>query len=264
MSRSVRSMSVHVEIADTGGLGSVTVRLGEGGGPITPASRITARALGRNARLLLGRGIDWGCGTGLLGILAARVPTVTGVVAIDVDPLAVANARHNVSHAGVVDRVTVIRADLFEAWSDAERSVLADLRGSAGFLVANPPASDDGDGLGWRRRLLDGAVGYLAPGAVGLIQISSHYGRERIEGLVTDVPGYRYRGRVEASDRVEFDLKRPDLRRALDVYVAAERAGHPDYRFGTASGETLSATRIASGAGIPLTRWEVHRFDRVE
>ncbi|GBE22499.1 50S ribosomal protein L3 glutamine methyltransferase [bacterium BMS3Bbin01] len=252
-----------VRVEDTGGLGPVEVEIAAGGGPVTPASRVMVRAVGRCRGLLSGVGIDWGTGTGLLSIAAARIPAVTSIVAIERDPEAVANARRNVDRNGVANRVVVVQADLFTAYDPDDRDLLERLIGRVDFLIANPPASDDGDGLEWRRRVLDGARPLLEPGAVILLQVSSHYGDERIRGLA-DAGGYRFVETVERSPRTPFDLSRDDLRRALDVYVAEERRGGRPYRFYLADGSVVDARQVAAGAGPPLTSWQAHRFERTD
>jgi len=250
-----------VRVEDTGGLGTVEVEIAAGGGPVTPASRVMARAVGRCRELLVGVGIDWGTGTGLLSIAAARIPAVTSIIAIERDPEAVANARRNVARNGVADRVAVVRADHFTPYDPGDRDLLERLIGEVDFLIANPPASDDGDGLEWRRRVLDGARPFLKPGAVVLLQVSSHYGEERIRGLA-DVGGYRFVETVERSPWTPFDLSRDDLRRALDVYVTEESRGGRPYRFHLPDGSVVDARQVAAGAGPPLTSWQAHRFER--
>jgi hypothetical protein len=246
------------------GVGPVRVRLAEGGGPVTPASRIAARAVGEQAELLRGVGIDWGAGTGLLAIAAALNPAVTSIVAIEHDASAVRVARDNVRASGVERKVRVVQADLFEPIDPAEREVLDELRSRLDFMVANPPASSVGDGLEWRRRLLAGARGYLRPGAPSLVQISGLYGQERIEALAEDQGGYRYGGLLATSDWMPFDLGRQDLRDALALYVETESRGGLPYCFRTEEGAIRTATEVSrSGAGA-YTKWQVHRFDRIE
>jgi SAM-dependent methyltransferase len=251
-----------VDVVDTGGLGAISILPSSGGGPVTPASRVMVRAIGRRAHLLRGSGIDWGTGTGLLAIAASRAPAVTEVVAIEVDDEALETARRNVRVNGAEGVVRLVRADLFEPRDPEGAELLGRIEGRASFLIANPPASADGDGLEWRRRVLAAARRFLRPGAVCLVQISAQYGAERIGRLERDVPGYRYRGVVESSSWVPFDLDRPDLRAALATYVAEERAGGLPYVFGTPEGPTLTAGEVDGLSGSPLTRWQVHRFDR--
>ena len=247
-------------VDDTGGLGPVAVEGGEGGGRVTPASLVTARAVGRIRGEFAGIGIDWGCGTGLLAIVAARIPTVERVVALEVDAGAVEVARRNVAHAGSADRVVVVRADGFVPFDEEGRQTLAAIEGGAGFLVANPPASRDGDGLEWRRRLLHGARRYLRPGATVLLQVAAHYGMERIR-TVGERCGYRYVDTVERSAWMPFDFDRRDLAEAFEAYVDAEAAGGPPFAFRTPEGWEVTASEVAAGAGPALTSWQAHRYE---
>ncbi len=249
-----------VTVDDTGGLGPVAVELAAGGGPVTPASRVMARAVGRCRAMLSGVGIDWGTGTGLLAIAASRIPAVERVVAIEFDQTAVETARRNVERNGAGGAVAVVRADLFTPCDEEGARVLEGVEATAGFMVANPPASDDQDGLGWRRRVLTEARRFLRPGATVLLQVSAHYGADRIRAL-GGAEGYRFVETVERSSWVPFDLGREDLRRALDVYVAEERRGGRPYRFRLAGGEEVDARSVAAGAGPPLTSWQAHRFE---
>lgn len=249
-----------IVIDDVGVLGPVEVELASGGGPVTPASRVCARSVVHRRDLLSGVGIDWGTGTGLLAILAARIPGVERMVAIDVDPTAVEVARRNARRNGCADQVDVVRADLFEAFDPDGRERLDALEGNAGFLLANPPHSEEGDGLEWRRRVLHGARRFLVPGAPVLLQVSAHYGEERLRGLAGS--GYHFVETVTSSGWVPFDLRREDLRRALGIYVAEEERGGLPYAFRLNGGGIATAREVASGAGIPLTRWQVHHFTR--
>ncbi len=61
----------------------------------------------------LGRVQDLGCGTGLLGIAAARLGAAQ-VLALDENTLACQVARHNAIRNGVADRVQVVRGDLLQ------------------------------------------------------------------------------------------------------------------------------------------------------
>jgi hypothetical protein len=245
------------------GVGEVRVKLAEGGGPVTPASRVTAEAIGLSSSLLRGVGLDWGAGTGLLAIASALLPAVEMVVAIEHDESAVAVSRENVERNGLSDKVKVVQADLFEPVRAEDRMLLDSIIGEVDFLVTNPPASETGDGLDWRREVLGGAVQFLRAGAPSIVQISAQYGQARIGRIAEDVGGYRYVGPVATSEWVPFDLGRADLREALATFAREERAGGPPYRFRLASGSPASATDVIDTDLEPLTRWQVHRFDRL-
>lgn len=57
------------------------------------------------------RALDLGCGSGILAIAAARLGAAS-VLALDIDPVAVAAAAENVAQNGVADRVTVQQGSL--------------------------------------------------------------------------------------------------------------------------------------------------------
>jgi len=57
-------------------------------------------------------------------------------------------------------------------------------------------------------------------------------------------------------------LRREDPRRALGVYVAEEERGGLPYAFRLDGGSIATAREVGSGAGTPLTRWQVHHFTR--
>ena len=251
-----------VPISDTGGLGPVELTVIESGGTITPASRLVARALGTHRELLSGTGIDWGAGTGLLAILLSRIDRVDRVVALEKDPKAAANAIRNVEHAGASRTIDVYEADSFAAVTDQGRQALEERRGTFDFLVANPPASDGDDGLGWRRSVLRGAAEHLRPGAPILLQVSAQYSRERIEHLAAEA-GHTYVGLLESSDWSPFELDRDDLWRCLTDYVAEEQRGGLRYAFGKDGRQSaVEALHQYRRTGeFPLTQWQVHHFE---
>ncbi len=257
--RSVETVTVSVPT-----VGEILVRLADGGGPVTPASRVTAEAIGISGALLRGTGLDWGAGTGLLAIAAALLPSVDNVVAIEHDEAAVRVSIENAEQNGVRPKVTVVQADLFEPVDPDQRELLESFHRRVDFMVTNPPASSSADGLDWRRRVLQGASVFLRPGAPSLVQVSAPYGQTRTRALAEEVGGYRYVGPVATSDWVPFDLDRPDLREALDTYVIEEQRSGLPYRFRLADGRTVTARDVLDGAGPPLTRWQVHRFDRLD
>lgn len=253
-----------VRIDETGGLGPIQVEVSIGGGTVTPASRTMLRAIGLHRRLLSGTGIDWGSGTGCLAIAAARIEGVDRVVAVERDPSAVASIEDNARRNGVGGRVVPVRADLLEPLDPPAEQVLERLRGAAGFLVGNPPASVGDDGLGFRRRVLSGARPLLVPDAPVVLQVSAQYGA-RIPLL--GATGYRYEGVLETSPLVPFDLDRADLMTALVGYAEEEhRTGEPyDFRVPGSDRPVTAAEalrrRHESGAS-PLSRWQAHLFRR--
>ena len=255
-----------VTLTETGGLGPIEVEIPHERQTITPASRMAVTAIGANATLLRGAGLDWGSGTGLLAVGAALVPTVTQVVGLEVDAADVEVARANAERNGVEAKTTFVHADSYTPLDPHQRGVLEPLLGRTEFLIANPPASRSGDGLDWRRSALQGGLPYLVPEAPVLVQISYQYAIDRIRGLADDVPGYRYDGVVGSSDWVPFDQSRPDLSTQVVEYAAVERAGGIPYTFSDGRGGHLTATealaRYRRTGESPLSKWQLHLFWR--
>ena len=255
-----------VNIADAGGLGTMELAVPEGSQSVTPASYVCLAAIGAHRERLHGIGIDWGSGSGCLAIAAARIPEVRRVVGIDLSPGAVLLANENAESNGVAHKVVVVHGDDFEPMSAADRLLIEELEGGCGFLVANPPASEGDDGLGWRRRVLEGARRFLAPGALVFLQVSYQYG-ERIRRLADDVPGYVYHEVLSTTDWVVFDQSRSDLALGLRQYAEEERRGGPRYVFrdpAGAEGADLTATEALAGVRAgkpgPLSKWQMHLY----
>ena len=256
-----------VTITDTGGLGPIEVEIPHGRQTITPASRMAVAAVGANAGLLRGAGLDWGAGTGLLAVGAALVPSVDHVIGLELDPADVPVAQANAARNGVGDRTRFIHADSYTAVDPEQQPPIDRLRGEAQFLIANPPASRTGDGLDWRRAALRGGLDFLVVGGPALVQISYQYAVDRIAGLANDVPGYTYEGVIGTSDWVRFDQSRADLSRQVIEYAAVEAAGGIPYTFSDGQGGHLTATealeRYRSTGESPLSKWQMHLYRRV-
>jgi hypothetical protein len=255
-----------VMLDETGGLGPIVVAVPHGRQTITPASRMAVAAIGANASLLAGRGIDWGSGTGLLAVGAARIDEVTHVLGLELDaadvPVATANARRN----GVAAKTAFLHADSYRAVDPADQASIHTLRGVTDFLIGNPPASRTGDGLHWRREALRGSLDFLRPGAPVLLQISYQYAGARIEGLIDDVAGFRYEGVAGSTDWVPFDQSRPDLSTQLIEYAHVESQGGIPYTFWDGAGGHLTAMealeRYRETGESPLSKWQMHVFIR--
>lgn len=94
--------------------------------------------------------LDLCCGSGCLGIVAARQFPDARVVLADIDALAVATARRNVAAHGLESRVEVVRSDLFAKLAGAVGRAgvpgrAKSVRGSAGefdLILCNPPYVD--------------------------------------------------------------------------------------------------------------------------
>ena len=66
-----------VTIDDIAALGRpIELEVPADGSSVTPASRVCVEAIARHGKLLAGKGIDWGSGSGCLAIAAARLDAV--------------------------------------------------------------------------------------------------------------------------------------------------------------------------------------------
>lgn len=131
---------------------------------LTPASLISVQAIGKNQELLTGHGIDWGSGTGCLAITAAKIAGVNRIIGLEISEANVDIARKNALLNGVEAKVAFIHSDSYSPFSDADRHYLNSLAGRVNFILANPPASKDDDGFGFRRVVLQGARRFLMDG----------------------------------------------------------------------------------------------------
>jgi SAM-dependent methyltransferase len=251
----------------TGGLGALCIRHPPGTFALTPASRISLRAIGEHRSLLTGHGLDWGSGTGCLAIAAAKVPAVQGVVGLELSEANVAVARENAERNGVADKVTSLLSDSYSPLSPSGRSILDSLVGQVSFILANSPSSEGDDGFGYRRVVLRGAGDYLVPGGVVFLSVSYQYGPARIERLCQDAPGFVHAGVLASTEWVPFDLRRPDLLHCLHLYAEEERLGGLEYTFGHREGTQDEGMNARAALACyqetgrsPLTKWQVHLF----
>ena len=250
----------------TRGLGEIRLRHPPGTTPITPASMISVEAIGEHGDLLEGTGIDWGSGGGCLSIMAARTPGVNRVVGLEIEATNVSVARRNARLNGVEEVVTFMRSDSYSPFAEADRRSLDKLKGRADFLIANPVASDDDDGFGYRRAVLRGAREFLRDGGRVFLSISYQYGQTRIKALEEDVPGFYQDGILARSECVPFDLRRPDLLNCLKVYAREESTGGLEYAFCNPLRPAQTMNARASLAfyertgGSPLSQWQTHLF----
>ncbi len=233
---------------------------------LTPASAVCLRAISENRECFVGCGLDWGCGTGCLGIVVSKIPAVDRVVGLELSEEDVRAAERNVGLNDVRNKMTVIRADSFEAFSSAGKEEMDLLEAGVDFIVANPPASGGDDGFQLRRVVLAGARRYLKPGGRAYLQISIQYGRSRILDLAA-AASFTYEAELASTPWVPFDQSRRDLNCQLEEYVTEEMRGGLDYTFGDPRnvGDTNINARTALNlyreTGIsPLTKWQVHVF----
>ncbi len=245
----------------------IRIRQPEGTYHLTPASRITLATIAERQGLLSGVGIDWGCGTGCLAIVAAKIPAVQRVIGLESSERDVEAAAENAVLNGVADRVTFLHSDSFRPYAETDRHTLTRLERAVDFIVANPSASHGDDGFSLRRRVIAEASVFLKDRALVCLQISIQYSGARIDALVRDHAGYSHEGVLGSTPWVPFDLTRDDLRLQLDEYVDEERSGGICYEFGdprnggaSAIDATAALDLYREGGMSPLTQWQVHAF----
>lgn len=248
------------------GLGDVRIQHPPGTFALSPASLISVQAIVANQALLKGIGLDWGTGSGCLAIAAARIADVFHVAGLDISETSVAVARENASWNAVSDKTSFFVADSYSPLNCRDRRSLDSLAKRVDFVISNPPASEYGDGFGFRREVLKGARKYLAADGVVLLGGSSRYG-QRARRLCDEVPEFSYGGVISSTGWVPFDLARPDYLRYLKQYAAEEERGGLDYRFqcnAVHAGEPINARRALAlfvATGIrPFMDWQMHLF----
>lgn len=235
----------------------------------TPASLVGVEAVTRHRHHLRGLGLDWGSGIGCLAIVAAHVEGVREVAGLEIEARNVDAARANAARCGVADRTRFLLADSYEPYRAEDRAWLSAVEGRVDFILANPPSSSPrDDGFGYRRAVVRGATRFLRDGGQILLNVSSQYGMDRVEGLLDEAAGLAYRGVVATTDAVPFDLSRADLRVDVRSYAAEEARGGLPYCFLDPADPTRTLTARQALAlwertgQSPLTRWQVHLFVR--
>jgi len=91
--------------------------------------------------LVHGEVLDMGTGAGMQAIEAAAKPMVSRVVAVDVNPAALEEARRRAENGGVLEKIEFIPSDLFE-----------NVEGVFDWIVFNPPylpSEGDADEASW-------------------------------------------------------------------------------------------------------------------
>jgi len=153
------------------------------------------------------RVLDLCTGSGCIGIACGLVFPEARVTLSDIDEAALNLASRNVAMHGVGDRVSVVQSDLFSAIP----------AGSFDLIVVNPPYVDaddlrsmpaeyrhepmpalaaGADGLDLVRRILDGALAYLAPDGVLVVEVGNSAGAlvEAFPTLPFVWPDFNYGG----------------------------------------------------------------------
>lgn len=264
----LRAMTTVFDQVATCGLGEIRINHPPGAFAPTPASFISVYAIGKSRGLLRGNGIDWGSGSGCLAIAAAKVATVEKVLGLEITAANLEAAIENVALNGVTRKVEFFLSDSYRPISRQDQERLLAYRGKIDFVLANPPASDAGDGFEYRREVLKGAKDYLRPGGLVLLSISYQYGLGRIRQLECDVPGFKYCRVLATTDWEPFDLSRPDLLACLRLYAQVEGKGGAEYTFRSPNHpkeQTLTAKDalklFEKTRQSPLSRWQTHLLE---
>jgi release factor glutamine methyltransferase len=145
--------------------------------------------------------LDLGTGSGILAVsLAHQLPTAA-ITAVDISPDAIAIARQNALAHTVESRIDFRTGDLFGPLDPGSRF---------DRIISNPPyiaasewaslspdvrdhepklALDGGpDGLAFYRRIMAGAIDFLAPGGQVLVEIG-HTQSESVSAIIADTAG---------------------------------------------------------------------------
>ncbi|WP_231635277.1 methyltransferase [Luteipulveratus halotolerans] len=147
--------------------------------------------------------LDLCCGAGQIGLLVAH-RTGRRLVAVDHDPVAVAQTRENAVRAGLAERIEV-RCCGVESALDASESfaaIIADppwvTHAEVTRFPEDPPGAIDGgsDGLGIARRCVEAMAQHLRPGGHGLLQLGS-----RSQAWALDIPKALTRKEIRTYDR---------------------------------------------------------------
>lgn len=148
-----------------------------------------------NTRLFAGkRGLDMGTGTGIMGVVMTLYGA-TAVTLVDVSPPAIENARANVQHFQVADRVAVFHSNLFERVPRGQYDFLVF---SQPFFAGTPQPGDTisasmldaSDLVG---RFLEQAKSYLALGAIIMMPSYTLAGDQNSPVICGPRHGYRVR-----------------------------------------------------------------------
>lgn len=170
-----------------------------------PLDTVSLRKLIRETPVVKGkRVLEIGTGSGLLSLCALRAGAGY-VVATDVNPNAVANARYNVKELGAEDRFEVRQV------SQSERGAFAVIRGGETFdvIISNPPWVDRKPGriedyalydeaFLLMRTLFEGLPKHLNPGGKALLAYGSVSGIRTLYELSAE---HGYEIRVIDDDR---------------------------------------------------------------
>lgn len=147
-------------------------------------SRLLEKSVKANA---FGLVLDMGTGSGIQAIAAAKSPLVSGVVAADVNPLALEKARENARNQGVEKKIKFIESDLFSALGERKFDAIAfnpPYLPSTGTKEKDDVALESGvDGREATERFLASFEKHIKPGGIVLLlqSTASDWEKTRLE-----------------------------------------------------------------------------------
>jgi release factor glutamine methyltransferase len=166
-----------------------------------------------------GRVLDMGTGSGIQALTAMRFPNVREVVAVDINPEAIAVLKEKVK-AEKIRKVTVLAGDLFEQVS-----------GQFNLILFNPPYLPQDKGIldtalyggkkGWEisARFFEEVSSYLFPEGIILFLFSSHTNKKKIDEILTH---HLFEFKEVAQEKMAFEqlyvyeIKKSTLLRVLE------------------------------------------------
>jgi len=241
---------------------------------LTQASRVSARAVATTE--LHGTVVDWGCGGGLMALLAANQPKVERVIGLDYEAQNIVTCRYNARQNGLEEKTEFYRSDSFQPFDEEGKKLMAGLK--IDFVIANPPASSNDDGFSFRRRILKESIPFLKPNSKILLQAQSYYGPHRfveaakeatdLWASTTSGMELRYEGVVKSSDWREIGAGPGgyDFQEQIQQYCREEeKEKHHRYYCGPRDSDledqftAKEAMALWKSQGkTPICQWQVH------
>jgi SAM-dependent methyltransferase len=133
--------------------------------------------------------LDLACGTGVLALHGAMAGAAQ-VTAVDIDPLAVANAKRNVIDHELGELIDVYQSDLFDGLKEAPQGAAP----TFDVILANLPISEAAwpvDQAGVVQRFVQQVRGHLKPGGRAVFAMASFGNVDALEASIKDVPWTR-------------------------------------------------------------------------
>ena len=135
------------------------------------------------------RVLDLACGTGVLALHAAMAGA-SHVTAVDIDPLAVANASGNVNDHELNELIDVYQSDLFEGLKEDSQAAAP----TFDVILANLPISEEAwpvNQAGVVQRFVQHVRGHLKPGGRAVLAMASFGNVDALEASLRDAPWTR-------------------------------------------------------------------------